>query len=130
MPQSSPDPTGGATLLGDPGLAVDFVWVLISASLVMFMQAGFAMLEAGFSRAKNVVSVLAKNMLDYVAGSIVFFLVGFALLMGEDVAGLVGATGFLLLGDYYDVKSVLLFLLSGFRRDGGYHSVGGRGREN
>ncbi len=101
------DPTGARTLEENPGAPVDYVWVLICGSLVMFMQAGFAMLEAGFSRAKNVTNVLMKNMVDYAVGSLAFFAVGFALMMGTSAYLLVGTDGFFLAGEAYDVGTIL-----------------------
>ncbi len=72
---------------------LDTVWVLLAAFLVFFMQAGFGMVEAGFIRAKNVVNILTKNFLDYSIASIMFFLVGYALMFGEGNS-LVGLKGF------------------------------------
>lgn len=64
---------------------------LIGAALVFWMQAGFAMVEAGFTRAKNAGNILMKNLMDFCIGTVVFILIGFGLLLGEDVMGLVGA---------------------------------------
>ena len=66
------------------------VWFLIGAALVFWMQAGFAMVEAGFTRAKNTGNILMKNLMDFCIGTVVFILVGFGLLLGEDVMGLIG----------------------------------------
>ena len=63
------DPTG---LGGTADSAVNYVWILICAFLVMFMQPGFALLEAGFCRAKNVTNLMTKNLMDFVIGSLVF----------------------------------------------------------
>jgi len=60
------DPTGAVTIKENPGLAVDFVWVLLCGFLVMFMQAGFACVEAGFCRTKNATNLMMKNLLDFV----------------------------------------------------------------
>ena len=60
------------------------VWFLIGAILVWFMQAGFAMVETGFTRAKNAGNIIMKNLLDFCLGTIVFVLLGAGLLMGED----------------------------------------------
>ena len=76
----------------------NLLWTLVAAILVMFMQAGFAMVEAGFTRAKNAANIIMKNLLDFAAGSPVYFLVGFALMFGADAAGLVGTSGFALGG--------------------------------
>ena len=103
------DPTGARTLEDNPEAPVDYVWVLISGFLVMFMQPGFAMLEAGFSRAKNVTNVLMKNLVDYSVGSLAFFAVGFALMMGTSAYMLVGTDGFFLAGEAYDVSTLLIW---------------------
>ena len=70
------------------------VWFLIGAALVFWMQAGFAMVEAGFTRAKNTGNILMKNLMDFCIGTIVFILIGFGLLLGEDVVGFIGRPGF------------------------------------
>ncbi len=70
------------------------VWFLIGAALVFWMQAGFAMVEAGFTRAKNTGNILMKNLMDFCIGTVVFILVGFGLLLGEDLAGFIGKPGF------------------------------------
>ncbi|UCG46924.1 MAG: ammonium transporter [Phycisphaerales bacterium] len=74
-------------------LNVNIVWTCIAAFLVFFMQAGFAMVEAGFTRAKNAVNILMKNLMDFSVGSIAFFLVGFGLMFGKS-NGLFGTTLF------------------------------------
>ena len=70
------------------------VWFLIGAALVFFMQAGFAMVEAGFTRAKNTGNIIMKNLMDFCIGTVVFIVIGFSLLMGEDLVGLIGKPGF------------------------------------
>ena len=70
------------------------VWFLIGAALVFWMQAGFAMVESGFARAKNAGNILMKNLMDFCIGCVVFILIGFGLLLGEDVVGLIGKPGF------------------------------------
>ena len=70
------------------------VWFLIGAALVFWMQAGFAMVEAGFTRAKNTGNILMKNLMDFCIGTVVFILIGFGLLFGEDMVGLIGKPGF------------------------------------
>ncbi len=70
------------------------VWFLIAVSLVFFMQAGFAMVETGFTRAKNAGNIIMKNLMDFCIGTVVFILIGFGLLLGEDVCGLIGKPGF------------------------------------
>ncbi len=70
------------------------VWFLIGAALVFWMQAGFAMVEAGFTRAKNTGNIIMKNLMDFCIGTVVFILIGFSLLLGEDLAGFIGKPGF------------------------------------
>ncbi|MCD8130532.1 MAG: ammonium transporter [Lachnospiraceae bacterium] len=70
------------------------VWFLIGAALVFWMQAGFAMVEAGFTRAKNTGNILMKNLMDFCIGTVMFILIGFGLLLGEDLAGFIGKPGF------------------------------------
>ena len=70
------------------------VWFLIGAALVFWMQAGFAMCEAGFTRAKNTGNIIMKNLMDFCIGTVVFILIGFGLLLGEDIVGFIGRPGF------------------------------------
>lgn len=70
------------------------VWFLIGAALVFWMQAGFAMVETGFTRAKNAGNIIMKNLMDFCIGTVVFILIGFGLLLGEDLAGFIGKPGF------------------------------------
>lgn len=105
-----PDPNGASTLKSNPGAAVDFVWVLVCAFLVFFMQAGFAMVEGGFCRAKNVSNLMMKNVMDMAIGSLGYFAVGFAIMFGADKMGLFGTDGWLLLGNTYDVSKLQLFM--------------------
>lgn len=69
------------------------VWFLIGAALVFWMQAGFAMVETGFTRAKNAGNILMKNLMDFCIGTVVFILIGFGLLFGEDLLGFIGKPG-------------------------------------
>ena len=78
------------------------VWFLIGAALVFWMQAGFAMVEAGFTRAKNTGNIIMKNLMDFCIGTVTFILIGFGLLMGEDVVGLIGQPGFDIFTAYAD----------------------------
>ena len=104
------DPNGADTLSGDPGLAVDYVWVLLCAFLVFLMQAGFAMLTGGLCRAKNTANLMMKNLMDFAMTSLAFMAIGFALMFGADKAGIVGTTGWFLVGEGYDVGTYLLFI--------------------
>ena len=76
------------------------VWFLIGAALVFFMQAGFAMVEAGFTRTKNTGNIIMKNLMDFCIGTVVFVIIGFSLLMGEDLVGLIGKPGFDIFSTY------------------------------
>ena len=76
------------------------VWFLIGAALVFWMQAGFAMVEAGFTRAKNTGNIIMKNLMDFCIGTIVFIVLGFGLLFGEDLLGIIGKPGFDIFTDY------------------------------
>ena len=77
---------------------LNIVWTLVAAVLVFWMQAGFAMIEAGFTRAKNAVNILMKNLMDFSIGSIAFFLVGFGLMFGAAKGGLLGTSFFAMNG--------------------------------
>ena len=83
-----------ATILSSIDSTVFGVWFLIGVALVFWMQAGFAMVETGFTRAKNAGNILMKNLMDFCIGTIVFILIGFGLLFGEDLEGLIGKPGF------------------------------------
>lgn len=66
------------------------IWYLIGAAFVFFMQAGFAMVEAGFTRAKNAGNIIMKNLMDFCLGTVAFLLIGYSLMMGQDFCGLIG----------------------------------------
>ena len=89
------------------------VWFLIGAALVFWMQAGFAMVEAGFARAKNTGNIIMKNLMDFCIGTVVFILIGFGLLMGEDLFGFIGKPGFDLFTAYaeFDFSSFVFNLV-------------------
>ena len=74
--------------------AVNTIWVLVGAALVFFMQAGFAMVETGFTRAKNAGNIIMKNLMDFCIGTPVFWLVGFGLMFGTG-NGFIGKIGVL-----------------------------------
>ncbi|MCD8054290.1 MAG: ammonium transporter [Lachnospiraceae bacterium] len=76
------------------------VWFLIGAALVFFMQAGFAMVETGFTRAKNAGNILMKNLMDFCIGTVMFIFIGFSLLLGEDLMGIIGKPGFDIFTNY------------------------------
>lgn len=78
------------------------VWFLIGAALVFFMQCGFAMVETGFTRAKNAGNIIMKNLMDFCIGSVMFILIGYGLMFGEDyIAGLFGLPNLGLINGYY-----------------------------
>lgn len=80
--------------------SANVIWTLVAAFLVYFMQAGFALCEAGLTRAKNTGNILMKNLMDFCIGTIVFILIGFNLLLGEDLVGLIGKPGFDIFSSY------------------------------
>lgn len=90
--------------------SLNTVWVLIAAFLVFFMQAGFALVEAGFTRAKNAVNILMKNFSDFLIASLAFFAVGYGLMFGNG-SPFVGMDGFFLQGATRDDLPLLAFFL-------------------
>ena len=78
------------------------VWFLIGAALVFWMQAGFAMVETGFTRAKNAGNIIMKNLMDFCIGCCVFIGIGFSFLLGEDFMGFIGKPGFDIFTTYQD----------------------------
>jgi Amt family ammonium transporter len=91
---------------------INSLWVLIAATFVMLMQAGFALVEVGFTRAKNTVNILMKNFVDFGLGSILFWFVGFSIMFGNDIGGLLGMPEFgfnKLGGDGITDKAGLIF---------------------
>ncbi|HCE16580.1 MAG TPA: ammonium transporter [Anaerolinea thermolimosa] len=112
-----PDPTGTTTAEANPSAPLNFAWTLIAGFLVFFMQAGFAMVEVGFSRKKNAVAVLTKNYMDALIGGLAFWAFGFAFMFGgsalapglEQGNSLIGLSGFLLAGNAYDVTTMELW---------------------
>jgi len=115
--------------LGKQKIGLNFVWTLLTGFLVFFMQAGFALVETGFTRAKNAAHTMAMNFMVFLVGAIGFFLVGFPLMFGGvgQIAslggtaplnkeltlgpwGILGQAGWLLAGDAYDVGVMALFL--------------------
>ncbi|MFH0753273.1 MAG: ammonium transporter [Candidatus Omnitrophota bacterium] len=84
------DPTAASNKI-----AIDTIWTLVAAFLVFFMQAGFAMVETGFTRAKNAGNIMMKNMMDFCFGSLAFFFVGYGIMFGADKLGLFGTDKFM-----------------------------------
>lgn len=74
--------------------ATDMIWLVLTGSLVFFMQAGFAMVETGLTRTKNTTNILMKNLMDFCFGSIVFWMIGWGLMYGTDKLGLIGFSDF------------------------------------
>jgi len=75
-------------------VSIDTIWILVTAVLVMFMQPGFAMVEAGFTRTKNTANILMKNLMDFSIGSIIFWMLGYTLMYGDDIGGFLGKISF------------------------------------
>ncbi|MEL7362824.1 MAG: ammonium transporter, partial [Bacteroidota bacterium] len=96
LAQDSPD--AGVAAAETVQVNLNYVWTIIAAAMVFFMQAGFALLETGFTRAKNAANIIMKNVMDVGAGSLVFFAVGFALMFGTTAGGWIGTDGFFLKG--------------------------------
>ena len=83
------------------GASAFAIWFLIGAALVFFMQAGFAMVEAGFTRAKNAGNIIMKNLMDFCIGTVVFVLLGFSLMMSENyIAGFIGLPNLQIFTDF------------------------------
>lgn len=90
--------------------SVDTIWVLLGALLVFFMQAGFAMVETGFTRAKNAGNIIMKNLMDFAIGTIVFWVLGFGLMFAGD-GSLIGGIDFLIQGDYSSTFPTAAFII-------------------
>ena len=78
-------------IMNEIGLSLDTVWMLLAAMLVFWMQPGFALCEAGFTRGKNTANILMKNFVDFMFGSLLFFFLGFGFMFGSEGAGFIGA---------------------------------------
>lgn len=89
---------GNAAAITGVQTNLNYVWTLVAAALVFFMQAGFAMVESGFTRAKSAVNIMMKNLLDFSMGSLAFWAVGFGLMFGATKTGWFGTTDFFLSG--------------------------------
>ena len=92
--------------LHDLGISIDTVWMLLAATLVFFMQPGFAFCEAGFTRSKNTTNILFKNFVDYMIGSVVFWFVGFGFMFGSHGAGFIGMPNFGDLSFYHNAAGL------------------------
>ena len=89
-----------AASVGDFATSLDTVWVLVAACLVMFMQPGFAMVEVGFTRQKNTVNILMKNLMDFSVGSLAFWFIGFSLMFGASQGGFIGLPNLFFSAEY------------------------------
>ena len=94
--EEAPTVAGNAEAIATVQTHADYVWTLVAAALVFFMQAGFAMVETGFTRAKNAVNILMKNLMDFSMGSIAYWAIGFGLMFGASATGWFGTSGFFL----------------------------------
>lgn len=91
--------------------STDTIWVLIGAFMVFSMQPGFAMVETGFTRAKNAGNIVMKNFMDLALGSIVFWILGFGLMFGTDIGGFIGAPDFFIKNDYGATYPSMAFII-------------------
>lgn len=90
--------------------SADTMWTLLAAALVFFMQAGFAMVETGFTRAKNAGNIIMKNLMDFAIGSVVFWILGFGLMFGEG-NGFIGTIDLFIQGDYSSAIPTFAFVI-------------------
>ena len=91
--------------------SVDSIWVLFGAVLVFSMQIGFTMVEVGLTRLKNAGNIIMKNVMDLCLGTVMFWLIGFGIMFGTDLAGLVGIPDFFVQGNYDSNFSTYTFLI-------------------
>jgi Amt family ammonium transporter len=98
LPALGGEPGGSPTQVELAQTHLDYVWTIFAAMLVFFMQAGFSLVESGFSRARNAVNIIMKNYMDASAGILSFFVLGFGIMFGTSWAGLIGTDGFALTG--------------------------------
>ncbi len=80
-------------------IGIDNMWLLIAGFLVMFMQPGFAMVEAGFTRSKNTANILMKNLMDFAIGSLLYWIIGFTLMYGDSIGGIIGTPDLFFMSD-------------------------------
>ncbi|MFD0697508.1 ammonium transporter [Paenibacillus sp. GCM10027628] len=83
---------------------LDTIWVVLTAAMILLMEGGFALLEAGFVRQKNAVSIIMKVFVDIAFGALIFYFIGFALMYGKDAGGFIGTTGFFMGGDLTHIQ--------------------------
>lgn len=99
-------------MLDELAASINNVWVLIAAILVMFMQPGFAMVEAGFTRKKNTTNILMKNLMDFSIGALIFWIIGYSIMYGDTLWGFIGKPNLAFfnsdgIGDYADKTDIL-----------------------
>jgi ammonium transporter, Amt family len=99
-------------MLDELAISINNVWVLVAAILVMFMQPGFAMVEAGFTRRKNTTNILMKNLMDFSIGALIYWIIGYSIMYGESLMGLIGMPDLAFfnsdgVGDYADKTDIL-----------------------
>ena len=94
----------------DLSVVIDTLWMVIASILVFSMQAGFALVESGFTRSKNAANIMMKNFMDYSIGTIIFFIVGFSLMFHGSVAGLFGIPDLCVSGDYTSLGLIVPLL--------------------
>ncbi len=87
------------TTLHQVNLGLNTIWVVLTAAMILLMEGGFALLEAGFVRYKNNVNIIMKVFVDITIGTLCFYILGFGLMYGKDWSGLIGSNGFLLNGN-------------------------------
>ena len=92
----SPTPMSNKEAIALVQTNADYVWTLVAAALVFFMQAGFALVECGFTRAKNAINIMMKNLMDFSMGSLGYWAIGFAFMFGVSKSGWIGTSGFFL----------------------------------
>lgn len=80
-------------------IGIDNMWLLVAGFLVMFMQPGFAMIEAGFTRSKNTANILMKNFMDFAIGSLLYWVIGFTLMYGDSIGGFIGMPDLFFMSD-------------------------------
>lgn len=100
-----------ASSVMDIAMSIDTLWVLIASALVFFMQAGFALVEAGFTRQKNTVNIMTKNIIDFALGSLLFWFIGFSLMFGSDLAGFIGMPDLFFMKGWEGDVPALAFLI-------------------
>ena len=98
LAMTSPAFAQGSDPTSDLIRGIDTAWVLITGFLVFWMQAGFALVEAGLTRSKNTTNILFKNLIDFVFASLAFWAIGYAFMFGTSAGGFIGTSGFFISG--------------------------------